>query len=180
MLVGNLIRLRHYTDEDASAVLEYQVKNRKFFSPYLPEPPESSYTLEQQQKVIAKWAEEQQQDKRYTFGIYLKDSGRLVGDISLFEVARGPRQSAILGYSLDQDHNGRGYMREAVSLVIRYGFKELGLHRLEAGAKPDNSGSIRTLQKSGFRQEGIARKFLLLNGQWEDHVTFSLVAEDLE
>jgi [ribosomal protein S5]-alanine N-acetyltransferase len=178
MLMGERIYLRHYTQADAEELLAFHIRNRHFFAPFIPEQEESYYTLEEQQKSIDRVNEAREQDKRYTFGIFLQETDRLIGDISLFEIHRNRLQKTILGYSLDQDHNGKGYMNEAVRLVTAFAFKELGLHRIEAGARVDNSGSIRTLRKTGFQEEGIARKFMTIDGEWHDHVMFSLLPED--
>lgn len=179
MLMGERIYLRHYTQADAGELLAFHIRNRRFFAPFIPEQEESYYTLEEQQKSIDRISEAREQDKRYTFGIYLKASDQLIGDISLFEIHRGRLQKTIMGYSLDQEHNGKGYMHDAVRLVSAFAFQELGLHRIEAGARVDNSGSLRTLRKAGFHEEGVARKFMSIDGEWHDHVMFSLLAEDL-
>lgn len=178
MLVGERIYLRHYTQDDVQAYLDYLIHNRKFFSPYIIEQEEPYYTLEQQQRDMEKVREAQEQGNRFAFGIFLKETDRLIGDISIFDVRRGPLQKAILGYSMDKDHNGKGYMGEAVPLILNYSFDELKLHRVEAGARTDNAGSIRTLQKAGFQEEGISRKFMKINGEWHDHATFAILADD--
>ncbi|MFL6517591.1 MAG: GNAT family N-acetyltransferase, partial [Bacillus sp. (in: firmicutes)] len=100
---------------------------------------------------------------------------QLIGDIDLTGVLRGAVQSCYIGYSLDQEQNGKGFMTEAVKLVIEYAFKHLHLHRIVAGVMPRNIGSIRVLEKAGFEKEGIARKNVKINGKWEDHVTFSIL-----
>jgi [ribosomal protein S5]-alanine N-acetyltransferase len=69
-------------------------------------------------------------DKRYSFGIFLNKTSQLIGEISLFEVQRGPLQRCILGYCLDQQHNGKGYMTEAIYLILSFAFTEAGLHRV--------------------------------------------------
>jgi [ribosomal protein S5]-alanine N-acetyltransferase len=179
LLTGDRIYLRHYTSEDAQELTDFQIRNRDFFSPYFAGRQDSFYTLEQQQKDIESFKEAKEQDRRYTFGIYLKDSGGMIGEISLFDIKRGNLQKAIVGYCMDHGHTGKGYMNEALQLVIGYSFGELGLHRLEAGAMPMNTGSLRTLRRNGFQEEGTARSYLHINGQWHDHVMFALLAEDI-
>ena len=99
----------------------------------------------------------------------------LIGTIGLYQVIRGPRQSALLGYSLDQEHNGKGYMTQAANLVVNYAFDILKLHRIEAGVMPHNIGSIRVLEKAGFHKEGVARKSVEINGRWEDHQMLAIL-----
>lgn len=101
----------------------------------------------------------------------------LIGTIGLFRIERGPRQMAIIGYSLSQKHNGKGYATEAVRQLVRYGFDVLGLHRIEAGVMPKNGGSIRVLEKAGFEKEGISRKSVKINGEWEDHLILAIINE---
>jgi [ribosomal protein S5]-alanine N-acetyltransferase len=122
----------------------------------------------------------QERDERYSFGIYLAETDELIRNVTLSEVVRGPLQSCWIGYYLDKNHNGKGYMTEAVRLVVDYAFKELQLHRIEAGVMPHNIASIKVLKKAGFHQEGIAKKSVKINGRWEDHVVLAIVNEELE
>ncbi len=80
-----------------------------------------------------------------------------------------------MGYSLDQEHNGKGYTTEAAKLVVKYAFETLNLHRIEAGVMPDNIASIRVLEKAGFHKEGIARKNVKINGRLEDHQMLAIL-----
>ncbi|SCW44280.1 ribosomal-protein-alanine N-acetyltransferase [Paenibacillus tianmuensis] len=176
---NSTIYIRAYEPSDAEALLALHLNNREFFQTYNPARDEAFYTLETQLANIGNGKDEWNQDKRYPFGIFLKETGELIGDISLFEVKRGPLQKCMLGYSLDQRHNGKGYMSEAVRLVVEFAFKEAGLHRIEAGASPRNAGSLRVLEKAGFRSEGLARKNVKINGIWEDHQMYSLLDEDV-
>ena len=105
------------------------------------------------------------------------DDGEPAGFIGLSNVMRGALQSAILSYWVDQDHNGRGLATRAVGAVVDFAFGELGLHRVEAGTLPDNFGSQRVLEKNGFERYGLARRFLLIAGEWRDHVLFERIAE---
>jgi ribosomal-protein-alanine N-acetyltransferase len=72
-------------------------------------------------------------------------------------------------------HAGHGYTTAAVRAVVRYAFEDLDLHRVEAACQPDNIASRRVLEKCGFTQEGIARAYLKINGQWRDHLLFGIV-----
>ncbi len=173
------IYIRAYEPSDAEALLALHLYNREFFQLYNPARDESFFTLETQLAGIDKGNDARSEDKRYPFGIFLKETSELIGEISLFEVIRGPLQKCMLGYSLDQRHNGKGYMSEAVRQVVEFAFNEVGLHRIEAGVMPRNKGSIRVLEKAGFRSEGLARKNVKINGVWEDHQMFSLLDEDV-
>jgi ribosomal-protein-alanine N-acetyltransferase len=81
----------------------------------------------------------------------------------------------MIGYSLDQACNGRGWMTEAVKQAVRYAFEELKLHRVYGEATLRNIGSIRVLEKAGFHREGVARSKLMLNGVWEDLQVMAII-----
>ena len=105
------------------------------------------------------------------------DDGHAAGFVGLSHVARGALQSAVLSYWVDEALNGRGLCTRAVSAVIEIAFGELALHRLEAGTLVDNFGSQRVLEKNGFERIGLARSYLLIGGEWRDHVLFERVAD---
>ena len=105
------------------------------------------------------------------------DDGEPAGVVGLSNIVRGPRQSAILSYWVDEPRNGRGLATRAVAAVVDIAFGELHLHRVEAGTLPDNFASQRVLEKNGFERYGLARSFLLIAGEWRDHVLFERIAE---
>jgi [ribosomal protein S5]-alanine N-acetyltransferase len=123
------------------------------------------------------WDRQRHFDSAYGFGIFLHD-GRLVGEVSIGSLQRGPFQSANVGYWIDEPHAGRGYMPEAVALILRYAFEELRLHRIEAAVVPRNKSSRRVAEKLGLRDEGTSERFLQIRGVWEDHVRYAITAED--
>lgn len=117
-------------------------------------------------------------DEAYTFVIIYNQT--VVGRIALTGVARGPAQYANVGYFIDAQHNGKGYATRAVELTIHYAFQVLSLHRVQAGIMPRNKRSSRVLTKTGFRHEGLAKRYLFINGVWEDHNLFAITVEDLK
>jgi ribosomal-protein-alanine N-acetyltransferase len=177
-LEGSRVFLKPLENVDAEKSLQLEVRNRAFFQEYSIDRVEAYYTLEGQLERIQANLESMSKDQSYTFGIFLNEGEELIGSIGLYKVERGPAQSCIVGYVLDKAHNGKGYMTEAIQLIVDYAFAELKLHRLEAGVKPDNLGSIRVLEKLGFQKEGIARKNIRINGKWEDHQILALVNDD--
>ncbi|HFJ9286865.1 TPA: GNAT family N-acetyltransferase, partial [Bacillus toyonensis] len=74
-----------------------------------------------------------------------------------------------------REHNSRGYTTEALRLVVDFAFRELKLHRIEAGAMPSNIASIRVLEKVGFKKEGIAKENVKINGKWTDHQILAII-----
>lgn len=177
-LIGNRIYLRFFEDSDAEALLDLHVRNRELFQKYSPTFPDDYYTLDSKRKYIVNSLKLREEDKNYSFGIFLKDNGNLIGDVDLFNIARGALQRCLIGYSLDKQYNGKGYTTEAVSLAVEFAFNELKLHRIDAGTMLNNIGSMRVLEKSGFHREGIEVKGVKINGQWEDHQIFAIISDN--
>ena len=112
----------------------------------------------------------------YGFGICVE--GRFAGEINLNSIHRGALQSAYVGYWIDEAQAGKGYMPEAVVLVLRYAFEELALHRLQIAIIPRNAASRRVVEKLDLRNEGVAERDLEINGVWEDHVRYAITSEE--
>lgn len=104
---------------------------------------------------------------------------RLVGQLSIFGISGGSLMSAAAGYWVDQGVAGRGVAPTALALAGDHVFGTLGLHRLEVNIRPENANSLAVVRKLGFRDEGIRRAYLHINGAWRDHRTFALTTEDL-
>jgi ribosomal-protein-alanine N-acetyltransferase len=107
-----------------------------------------------------------------------RESGRIVGVVNLNEIVRGFFQSAYMGYYGMAGMNGRGLMREAVSLVVTHAFRDLGLHRVEANIQPANQPSRTLVQRLGFRQEGFSPRYLKINGEWRDHERWAVLVDE--
>lgn len=99
----------------------------------------------------------------------------IVGWINLSQIFRKSFQNAYLGYFLGTDFTGRGYMTEAVRLILRFAFRNLKLHRVEANVQPQNIKSIEILQRCGFIKEGFSGKYLKISGRWRDHERWAIV-----
>ena len=93
-------------------------------------------------------------------------------------VRRGIVQAGTIGYWVGLPHAHRGYMTTALRVLLPSLFGELNLHRIEAACIPSNASSIRVLEKCGFTREGLARRYLCINGIWQDHLLFGLLHED--
>lgn len=119
---------------------------------------------------------ERQLGTGYGFGIFV--DGAFAGEINISSVQRGPFQSAYVGYWIDERHAGHGYVPEAVVLICRFAFEELHLHRIQISIIPRNAASRRVVEKLDLRFEGIAERYLEINGTWEDHMRFAITAEE--
>jgi [ribosomal protein S5]-alanine N-acetyltransferase len=112
----------------------------------------------------------------YQFGLFLDQ--HVAGEVNINNVVRGAMQSATIGYWIDQAHAGQGYIAEAVVVVLQFAFEQLGLHRIEICIVPRNERSRRIVDKLGIRDEGIALRYLEINGVWEDHVRYGITVEE--
>jgi ribosomal-protein-alanine N-acetyltransferase len=119
---------------------------------------------------------ERQLGTGYGFGIFA--DGDFAGEINLSSVQRGPFQSSYVGYWIDEKRAGSGYVPEALIVLARYAFEELRLHRIQIAIIPRNAASRRVVEKLELRNEGVAERYLEINGVWEDHVRYAITAEE--
>lgn len=121
---------------------------------------------------------ERQLGTGYGFGMFV--DGAFCGEINLSSIQRGPFQNAYVGYWVDRARAGQGLMPEAVVVLARFAFEELHLHRLQISIIPRNTPSRRVAEKLDLRSEGIAVRYLEINGVWEDHVRYALTVDEWE
>jgi ribosomal-protein-alanine N-acetyltransferase len=105
------------------------------------------------------------------------EDGAIVGFLNLSEIVRGSFKNAFLGYGGVAGYAGQGYMTEAMGLVLREAFTELGLHRVEANIQPENERSIALAKRAGFELEGFSPRYLKIGGRWRDHERWAIRAE---
>ncbi len=98
--------------------------------------------------------------------------------MTLNNVRRGVTQAVALGYWLGAQYTGRGLMTEAVCAAATFAFDRLRLHRIEAACLPHNAASIAVLERAGFTREGLARRYLKIDGVWQDHLLFARLVDD--
>jgi ribosomal-protein-alanine N-acetyltransferase len=119
---------------------------------------------------------ERQLGAGYGFGVFV--GHRFCGEININAVQRGPFQNAYVGYWVDEACAGEGLIPESVVVVCRHAFEDLALHRLQVAIIPRNHSSRRVMEKLEFREEGVAVRYLEINGAWEDHVRYAITAEE--
>lgn len=175
-LIGKDITLRNLTPGDAKDILNYYKKNKKHLEPFEPSKDTSFYTLETQKRFLNKSYKDFLNGTSVELGIFKHE--KLIGKVKLSGIIHGSFKNGILGYSIDEDEQGKGYMGESVKLLLEYAFYECDLHRIEASALIDNKKSRRVLEKSGFKLVGINKKYMFINGKWEDHATYYILKED--
>mgnify|MGYP001167112831 CR=1 FL=1 len=109
------------------------------------------------------------------FVVCLRETGDIVGFVSISRIERGSYEKGVLGYGAFTPYEGRGYMTEGVRLAIEYGFHRLGLHRLEADIQPENTASLRLAAKVGLRREGFSPGLIRIEGVWRDHERWAII-----
>lgn len=155
----------------AEPAAAYYQRNRAFLAGFEPQREEAFFTAGFQRELLRQEALNQKEKTGFRF--YLIPAGEpetIIGCIGLNHVIWGSFCSAFLGYKMDQDYCGRGYMTMAVSMIVSHAFQTLGLHRIEANVMPRNLASLRVLEKNGFVSEGLSKSYLRINGKWEDHI----------
>jgi [ribosomal protein S5]-alanine N-acetyltransferase len=105
--------------------------------------------------------------------------GVLVGQLTVGGITHGSLCSAHVGYWIDARVAGRGVIPTAVALAVDHCFLVLQLHRIEINIRPENTASLRVVEKLGFREEGLRRRYLHIAGEWRDHRAFVLTTEDV-
>jgi len=175
---GDLI-LRLSGAEFAPELLDFYARNRDFFLAFDPARDAEFYTLKWQRDALSKEAEQAGRREAYRFYLFPKENpGAVIGMVGLNNIVWGAFLSCFMSYKLDGGYLNRGYATRAVNAAVGFAFKELGLHRVECNIMPRNAASLRVAEKCGFRAEGLARKYLRINGVWEDHVHMVRINED--
>jgi ribosomal-protein-alanine N-acetyltransferase len=105
--------------------------------------------------------------------------GRFVGQLTVSNIVRGSAQFASLGYWIDEAYAGRGIIPRAVAMAIDHCFGPVGLHRVEVAIRPENTSSLRVVEKLGIREVGFAPRFLHIDGDWRDHRIFAITREEV-
>jgi len=175
VLTGKRVVLRPPVMEDFATWVELRKESRDFLEPWEPlwsDNEFSRHSFRVRLRAYKSWAEA---DQALSFFIFESSTGNLLGGITLGNIRRGVQQSGTLGYWIGEPHKQKGYMSEAVALLINYCFAELGLHRVEAACLPRNTASRALLEASGFMEEGLATSYIKIAGKWEDHVLYAKV-----
>ena len=167
------VRIADYTD--VAAVTQYYRRNRTFLAPFEPIRSEEFFTEFFWQVQLERSLMHFEQDHSLRLFIFERAAPTVViGSINFNQFFRGPLQACVLGYSLAETKQRQGYMLEALTVGISYIFEELNFHRITANYMPRNQRSGNLLKKIGFIVEGHAKDYILINGNWEDHILTSL------
>ena len=179
-LVGRRVSLRPLMPGDFEQWREVRTRSRDWLTRWEPKPIVGQPDAADDRRVFAARCgardRERQLGTGYGFGIFV--GGRFAGEINISSIQRGPFQNAYVGYWIDEAMAGHSYVPESAVLVFRFAFEELALHRIQVAIIPRNGPSRRVAEKLGLREEGVAFRYLEINGVWEDHVRYAITAEE--
>jgi ribosomal-protein-alanine N-acetyltransferase len=164
--------------DDAPALTQIACENRDFLAPWEPLRDDRWFTVDGQREGISVALERHQQGTCLPH-VILDETGHVAGRITLNGITRGPFQSCSVGYWVSARANGRGLATAAVRDIVRIAFEDLGLHRVQAETLPHNLASRHILERTGFRQYGMAPQYLKIAGRWQDHMMFQLLNRSL-
>lgn len=179
-LYGRRVVLRPLTPADFVQWSEVRVRNDAWLRPWEPARPlgvvDPTISRDAFAARCAARDRDRHADTSYGFGIFI--DGQFAGEVNLNSVIRGAQQCATVGYWIDRQRAGQRYTAEAVAAVLRFAFEQIDLHRVEICIVPRNRNSLRVVEVLELRQEGLAERFLQINGTWEDHERFAITAEE--
>jgi ribosomal-protein-alanine N-acetyltransferase len=175
LITSDRLLLRVAIQEDIPQIIKYFTENKTYLTPFYPRWAESFFTEEYWQYQIESSFLEFINDQSLKLFICTKKTpSQIIGTINFSNFIQGAAHFCYVGYSLAESKQGKGYMTEALKAATDYVFQELNLHRIMANYMPHNRRSGNVLKRLGFVVEGYARDYLLINGQWEDHILTSL------
>ena len=179
-LQGQRVTLRPLVASDFARWSEVRVRSATWLTRWEPARPPGVADVTTNRSAFAARCRARDRERQlgtgYGFGIFV--GPRFCGEINVNGVQRGPFQSAYVGYWIDEACAGRGYCPESVVVLARHCFEELALHRLQIAIIPRNAPSRAVVAKLGLRDEGVAVRYLEINGTWEDHIRYAITAEE--
>jgi ribosomal-protein-alanine N-acetyltransferase len=166
---------------DAAAWSEVRRRNAAWLAPWEATPPEGGLVYRQSMSTYSSMARALRRQARsglaLPFAVTYDD--RLAGQLTIGNIVRGSLNAGYAGYWIDERLAGRGIMPTGLALAIDHCFAAVGLHRIEANIRPENVASRRVVEKLGFREEGVRRRYLHIAGGYRDHICYSVVREDV-
>lgn len=182
-LRGRRLLLRPLVASDFTAWQEVRTRNGEWLTKWEPSRPPGSPDVVNDRHAFAARCNARERERQlgsgFGFGVFnLKN--QFMGEMNLSSIQRGPFQNAYVGYWIDSAHAGNSYTPEALVALARFAFEEVRLHRIQIAIIPRNASSHRVVEKLDIRREGVAVRYLEINGAWEDHVRYALTSEEWE
>ncbi len=178
-VAAGLVELRPVRLRDGSAWSAIRIRDQNHLAPWEPSMPGGWQQRHAPGEWPGRWLQLRSAGRRgaaLPFAVTL--DGRFAGHVMIGNVVREPLLSGYVGYWVDARVAGGGVITAAVALAVDHCFGPVGMHRLEATVRPENAASLRVLAKLGFRQEGMFRRYLDVDGGWRDHLCFALTADE--
>ena len=176
-LTAGEVTVRPLTYSDATAWRDARRRNVAWLAPWdATVPPGSDARPSSFRALVRRLHRQARQGTTYSFAIDV--DGRFAGQVTVNNIVRGSAQFASIGYWLDQRYAGSGVMPRAVALVVDHCFTTAGLHRIEVAIRPENTNSLRVVEKLGLREVGYAPKYLHIDGDWRDHRLYAITREE--
>ncbi|NLJ57968.1 MAG: GNAT family N-acetyltransferase [Tissierellia bacterium] len=166
--------LRIIKSNYAREVLDYYKRNHNFLKEWEPKRPKDFYTLGYQKSQLNYEYNMFKKRQDVRFWIFKKENKKIIGNIGLSNIIMGNFKSCFMSYKLDKDEVNKGYMTEAIKEVVRIMFDDYNLHRIEVNVVPRNERSLKVMRKLNFEEEGYSKRYLEINGKWEDHLHFAI------
>lgn len=168
------ILIHPWRKEDGAEWVKLRSHSRQFIEPFEPSWP-PRLTLDDFERRRTRITHELAMEMNYSFLLRRLSDKVLLGGLSLYHVRRAALQCATLSYWIGAPYARQGYMKEGLSLLETFAFEVLNLHRMEAYCLPNNYSSLALLRSAGFHDEGIALKYLRIQGEWQDHLRFAKI-----
>ena len=179
-LYGRRVVLRPLAANDFRSWSEVRQRNAEWLTVWEPSRPLHQPDPVTDRNAFATRCQQRDRDRTagtaYQFGLFVDQ--QVAGEVNLNNVIRGAMQSGTIGYWIDQAQAGHSYVAEAVAVVMQFAFEQLALHRLEICIVPRNDRSKRIMGKLAVREEGVAERYLEINGTWEDHIRYGFTVEE--
>ncbi|MFQ5785576.1 MAG: GNAT family N-acetyltransferase [Alphaproteobacteria bacterium] len=177
-LRGPRVYLQAPRASDFGAWRDLRAASRGFLEPWEPKWPRDALTRTAFRRRLQRQARDVRENTGYSFFIFRCADDELLGGVTLSNLQRGIALSCSMGYWIGAPHTRQGLMTAALRCVLPFAFETLALHRIEAACLPANVASQALLRKLGFREEGYARGYLCINGEWHDHLLFAMLSSD--
>jgi ribosomal-protein-alanine N-acetyltransferase len=184
MLQDGRVGLRPLRVRDATVWSDVRVRNEQWLSPWEGRPESqqpASWADRHSPVVFAAMLRNVRKESRAgrTLPLAITYDGRLAGQVTASNVVRGAFDSASVGYWVDAEVAGRGVLPTALAMLVDHLFLSVGLHRVEANIRPENTASRRVVEKLGFREEALHLRYLFIDGGWRDHLSYAVTREDV-
>ena len=169
-----------FSEKHAATVLNYYLENRSHLSPWEPIRTDKHLTLRNWIGFGRLSEQSFKTGREYKFVAFTKDKSKVIGVCNFTGVVRSPFEACYLGYSVGKEFEGKGYMTEALTTLINFGFRDLNLHSFSANVNLENVNSKTLLLKFGFKLEALFRENFYYNGQFLDSEIYCLLQSDLK